>query len=45
MNKTKIICTIGPASDNKETFTQLVKSGLSVARLNLSHGNQEYYKK
>jgi pyruvate kinase len=45
MNKTKIICTIGPASDTKETFTQLVKSGLSVARLNLSHGNQEYYKK
>ncbi len=45
MNKTKIICTIGPASDNKETFTQLVQSGLSVARLNLSHGNQKYYKK
>ena len=45
MNKTKIICTIGPASDNKDTFTQLVKSGLSVARLNLSHGNQAYYKK
>lgn len=45
MNKTKIICTLGPASDNKETFTDLVKSGLSVARLNLSHGNQEHYEK
>jgi len=45
MNKTKIICTIGPASDNKEVFTELVKNGLSVARLNLSHGNQAYYTK
>ncbi len=44
MNKTKIICTLGPASDSKETFTDLVKSGLSVARLNLSHGNQTHYK-
>lgn len=43
--KTKIICTIGPASDNKETITELVKNGLSIARLNLSHGNKEYYKK
>ncbi|MCT4542999.1 MAG: pyruvate kinase [Vallitalea sp.] len=42
--KTKIICTIGPASDNKETVTELVKNGLSIARLNLSHGNKEYYK-
>lgn len=45
MNKTKIICTIGPSSDNKETFKQLVLNGLSVARLNLSHGDQAYYKK
>ena len=45
MNRTKIIGTIGPSSDNKETFTQLVKSGLRVARLNLSHGDRDYYKK
>ncbi len=45
MNKTKIICTLGPASDNKETFSDLVRSGLSVARLNLSHGNQKGYEK
>jgi len=44
MNKTKIICTLGPASDSKEVFTELVKNGLSVARLNLSHGSQEYRK-
>ena len=43
--KTKIICTIGPASDNKETITELVKNGLSIARLNLSHGTKDYYKK
>jgi len=43
--KTKIICTIGPASDNRETITELVKNGLSIARLNLSHGTKEYYKK
>lgn len=39
MNKTKIICTMGPAVDNKETFTKLVENGLRIARLNLSHGD------
>ncbi|NDL66549.1 pyruvate kinase [Anaerotalea alkaliphila] len=37
MTKTKIICTIGPACDNKETLSQLVLNGLSIARINLSH--------
>lgn len=45
MQKTKIICTIGPASDSKEIFKELVLNGLSIARLNLSHGDQTYYKK
>jgi pyruvate kinase len=44
MNKTKIICTLGPSSDNKDTFKQMVQNGLSVARLNLSHGDQTHYK-
>lgn len=44
MNKTKIICTLGPASDNRDVFTELVKNGLSVARLNLSHGSNDYRK-
>ncbi|MBN2222565.1 MAG: pyruvate kinase [Vallitaleaceae bacterium] len=44
MNKTKIICTLGPASDNEQTFRELVLNGLSVVRLNLSHGDQEHYK-
>lgn len=41
MKKTKIVCTIGPASESKEVFSLLVKSGLNVARLNFSHGNHE----
>ncbi len=39
MRKTKIICTIGPASDNEETLTRLCHNGMNVARLNFSHGN------
>lgn len=41
MKKTKIVCTIGPASESKEMFSELVKAGLNVARLNFSHGNYE----
>ncbi|WP_432665891.1 pyruvate kinase [Wukongibacter baidiensis] len=41
MRKTKIVCTIGPASESKEMFSSLVKSGLNVARLNFSHGDHE----
>lgn len=41
MKKTKIVCTIGPASESKEVFAELVKNGLNVARLNFSHGNHE----
>lgn len=42
MHKTKIICTIGPASDTPEVFKSLVLNGLSIARINLSHGDQPY---
>ena len=41
MRKTKVICTIGPASENEEVLTQLCKAGMNVARLNLSHGTHE----
>ena len=41
MRKTKIICTIGPASENEETLTQLCMAGMNVARLNFSHGSYE----
>lgn len=39
--KTKIVCTMGPSSDNIETLRELMLSGMDVARLNFSHGNHE----
>lgn len=45
MRKTKIICTIGPASEDEKTLTQLAKAGMNVARLNFSHGSHEEHLK
>lgn len=45
MRKTKIICTIGPASENEETLTQMCHAGMNVARLNFSHGSHEEHQK
>lgn len=45
MKKTKIVCTIGPASEKEEILRELMLNGLNVARLNFSHGNYEEHKK
>ena len=37
--KTKIVCTLGPASDSESQLEALIKAGMSVARLNMSHGD------
>ena len=38
INKTKIVCTIGPASRSPEVIKQLIREGMNIARLNFSHG-------
>jgi pyruvate kinase len=39
MRKTKIVCTLGPASESPEVIEELIRSGMDVARLNFSHGS------
>jgi pyruvate kinase len=39
--RTKIVCTIGPASETKEALEQLIQAGMDVARLNFSHGSTD----
>ena len=41
MKRTKIVCTIGPASESVELIRQLAEAGMNVARLNFSHGTKE----
>jgi pyruvate kinase len=41
MRKTKIVCTIGPASESVEKLVELMEAGMNVARLNFSHGDYE----
>ena len=41
MRKTKIVCTLGPASDSEEMISRLMDAGMNVCRLNMSHGSYE----
>ena len=44
MRKTKVICTMGPNTDNEEIMRSLVKNGMNIARFNFSHGDHEEQK-
>ena len=44
VKRTKIVCTLGPASDSEEILTKLIESGLNVCRFNFSHGSHEEHK-
>ena len=45
MRKTKIVCTLGPATDHEDVLRKLMLAGMNVARLNFSHGTHEEQKK
>ncbi|MCM1386034.1 MAG: pyruvate kinase [Bacillus sp. (in: Bacteria)] len=45
MRKTKIVCTLGPSTDNEDVLRQLMLEGMNVARCNFSHGVYEEHKK
>jgi len=44
MKKTKIVCTLGPCSRKPAVIKDMIKAGMDVARINMSHGSHEYHK-
>lgn len=45
MKKTKIICTVGPSTDDENLIVQMIEAGMDLARFNFSHGNYEDHEK
>ena len=45
MRKTKIVCTIGPATDDDDIMRRIMQAGMNVARFNFSHGDYETHQK
>ena len=43
MRRTKIVCTIGPATSSEDRLEQLMRAGMNVARLNFSHGTHQVH--
>ena len=43
--KTKIVCTMGPNTDNEETLRKLILAGMDIARFNFSHGSYDEQKR
>lgn len=44
MKRTKIICTMGPASSKKNTLRAMMRAGMDIARFNFSHGSHEEHR-
>jgi len=44
MKKTKMICTVGPASETEEIITQFIEAGMNASRHNFSHGDHEEHR-
>src|SRR5574341_1538150 len=45
MRKTKIVCTIGPASQSEDVIRRLIQAGMDVARMNFSHGDYAFHER
>ena len=44
MRRTKLVCTIGPACDSEDMLQALIEAGMNVARINFSHGGEDYHR-
>ncbi|MBI4280584.1 hypothetical protein HY628_00120 [Candidatus Uhrbacteria bacterium] len=45
LKRTKIICTLGPASEKRRTMEAMIRAGMNAARLNFSHGSHQHHER